>query len=57
MYQKAQQFGGRTSNSKGTFGIEDNQGNIVNYHRQALIYGKNIYKIGMNRKIAQKILQ
>jgi hypothetical protein len=29
MYQKAQQLGGRTSNAIRTFGIEDNQGNIV----------------------------
>ena len=32
MYQKAQQLGGRTSNVIRTFGIEDNQGNIVTDH-------------------------
>ena len=32
MYQKAQQLGGRTSKSIRTFGIEDNQGNIVTAH-------------------------
>ena len=36
MYQKAQQLGGRTSKTIRTFGIENNQGNIVNDHRQAL---------------------
>ena len=29
MYQKAQQLGGKTSRALRTFGIEDNQGNIV----------------------------
>ena len=36
MYQKARQLGGRTSKAIHTFGIEDNQGNIVTDHRQAL---------------------
>ena len=36
IYQKAQQLCGRTSKAIGTFGIEDNQGNIVTDHRQAL---------------------
>ena len=35
MYQKAQQLGGRTSKVIRTFGIEDNQGNIVTDHQQA----------------------
>ena len=34
--KKAQQLGGRTSKAIRTFGIEDNQGNIVPDHRQAL---------------------
>ena len=29
VYQKAQQLGGRTSKAIQTFGIEDNQGNIL----------------------------
>ena len=36
MYQKAQQLGGRTSKATRTFGIEDNQSNIVTDHWQAL---------------------
>ena len=36
MYQKAQQVGGRSSKAIQIFGIEDNQGNIVTDHRQAL---------------------
>jgi hypothetical protein len=35
IYQKAQQLGGRTSKAIRTFGIEDNQGNLVTEHRQA----------------------
>ena len=35
-YQKAHQLGGRTSKATRTFGIKDNQGNIVTDHRQAL---------------------
>jgi hypothetical protein len=58
MYQKAQQLGERTSKAIQTFGIEENQGNIITDHRQALrIWGKYIYKICKIRKIAQKILQ
>ena len=36
MYQKTQQLGGRTSKAVRTLGIEDNQGNIITDHRQAL---------------------
>ena len=36
MYQKAQQLGGRTNKAIRTFGIEDNLGNIVTDHQQAL---------------------
>ena len=36
MYQKPQQLGGRSNKAIRTFGIEDNQGNIVTVHRQAL---------------------
>ena len=36
MYQKAQQLGGKTSKAIRTFGIEDNQSNIVTDHRRAL---------------------
>jgi hypothetical protein len=36
MYQKAQQLGGRTSKAIRTFGLKDNQGNIVTDHRRAL---------------------
>ena len=47
IYQKAQQLGGRTSKAIWTFGIEENQGNIVNEHLQALRiwekYIKDIY--------------
>ena len=35
MYQKAQQLRGRTSKAIRTFGIEDNQGNIVTDQWQA----------------------
>ena len=41
MYQKAQQLGGRSSNSIRTFGIEDNQGNIVTDHRRVLRIWEN----------------
>ena len=57
MYQKAQQLGGRSSKAIRTFGIEDNQGNIVTDHRQALRIWENIYKTCTIRKIAQNILQ
>ena len=47
MYQKAQQLGGRTSKAIRTFGIEDNQGNIITDHRKALRiwekYIQNLY--------------
>jgi hypothetical protein len=43
MYQNAQQLGGRTSKAIRTFGIEDNQGNIVTDHRRALRIWENIY--------------
>ena len=43
MYQKAQQLGGRTSKAIRTFGIEDNQGNIVTDHRRALRIWEKIY--------------
>jgi hypothetical protein len=36
MYQMAQQLGRRTIKALRTFMIEDNQGNIVTDHRQAL---------------------
>ncbi len=36
MYQKAQKLGGRTSKATQMFRIEDNQGNIVTDHPQAL---------------------
>jgi len=58
MYQKAQKLGGRTSKATQMFRIEDNQGNIVTDHPQALrIWEIYIYKICMIQKIAQEILQ
>ena len=36
IYQKAQKLEGRTSKGIRTFGIEDNQGNIVTDHQLAL---------------------
>ena len=36
MHQKAQTLGGRTIKAIRTFGIEDNQGDSVTDHRQAL---------------------
>jgi hypothetical protein len=33
MYQKAQQLGGKTNKTIKTFGIENNQGNIVTNHQ------------------------
>ena len=43
MYQKAQQL---TSKAIRTFGIEDNQGNIVTDHRQTfMIWGKYIQNL------------
>ena len=41
IYQKAQQFRGRTTKIVKTFGVEDNQGNIVTDYRRALrVWGK-----------------
>ena len=40
IYQKAQQWGGRTSKATRTFGIKDNQGNIVTDHRRTLRIGE-----------------
>ena len=57
MYKHAQQLGGRTNKAIRTFGIEDNQGNIVTVHRQALRIWEKCIKTCMIRKIAQKILQ
>ena len=41
MYQKAHQLRGKTCKAIRTSGIQDNQGNIITCHRQALrIWGK-----------------
>ena len=57
MYQKAQQLGGRTSKAIRMFGIEDNQGNIVTDHRQALRiwekYIQNLYDSENRQKILE----
>ena len=46
MYQKAQLLGGRTCKIIRTFGIVDNQGNIVTGHRQGLrIWKKYIHDL------------
>jgi len=46
MYQKAQKLGRRTSKIIRTFGIVDNQGNIVTGHRQGLrIWKKYIHDL------------
>ena len=56
MYQKAQQFGGKTSKVIRKFGIKDNQGNVVTAHRQAFRMWENMYKICIIRKKALKTL-
>ena len=52
MYRKAQQLGVRTSKAIRTFGIEDNQGNIVTDHREAPRIWETYIQDFMIRKIA-----
>ena len=46
--KRQKKLGGRTNKAMRTFGIEDNQGNIIIDHQGALrIWEKYIYKISM----------
>ena len=56
MHQKAQQLDGRTGKAIWTFGIEDNQGNIVTDHRQALSTWEKYLQDLYDRKIAQNVI-
>jgi hypothetical protein len=53
MYQKAQQLGSKIIQ---WFGIEDNQGNIVTDHRQALSTWEKYLQDLYDRKIAQNVI-
>ena len=58
MYQKPHQLGGRPSKAIQTFGIEDNQGNLVTDHRKALRilekYIQDLYDSENRPKFKQK---